>query len=102
VLPNPWDVGTARLFANLGFRGLATTSAGLAFSLGRRDGNAAVRRDEDVPIVTLVTPMSLSSPSVQRVGPTAFSALVAISRCSNPATAYLSAHRPHEQDQHTN
>jgi len=36
VLPNPWDVGTARLFANVGFRALATTSAGLEFSLGRR------------------------------------------------------------------
>jgi 2-methylisocitrate lyase-like PEP mutase family enzyme len=46
VLPNPWDMGTARIFANLGFQGLATTSAGLAFSLGRRDGDAAVSRDE--------------------------------------------------------
>src|SRR5271167_5267261 len=46
VLPNPWDIGTARLFANLGFQGLATTTAGLAFSLGRRDGDAAVSRDE--------------------------------------------------------
>src|SRR5687767_2718449 len=33
VLPNPWDAGSARLFENLGFRALATTSAGLAFSL---------------------------------------------------------------------
>lgn len=46
VLPNPWDIGTARLFANLGFHALATTSAGLAFSLGRRDGAGAVSRDE--------------------------------------------------------
>ncbi|OBC02278.1 oxaloacetate decarboxylase [Mycobacterium sp. 852002-40037_SCH5390672] len=46
VLPNPWDIGTARLFANLGFQALATTSAGLAFSLGRRDGDGAVSRDE--------------------------------------------------------
>lgn len=46
VLPNPWDIGTARMFANLGFQGLATTSAGLAFSLGRRDGDGAVSRDE--------------------------------------------------------
>lgn len=46
VLPNPWDIGTARLFANLGFSALATTSAGLAFSLGRRDGDGAVSRDE--------------------------------------------------------
>jgi 2-methylisocitrate lyase-like PEP mutase family enzyme len=46
VLPNPWDAGTARLFERLGFAGLATTSAGLAFSLGRRDGDGAVNADE--------------------------------------------------------
>jgi 2-methylisocitrate lyase-like PEP mutase family enzyme len=46
VLPNPWDVGTARMFANAGFQALATTSAGLAFSLGRRDGDGSVTQDE--------------------------------------------------------
>lgn len=39
VLPNPWDVGSARLLVQLGFKALATTSAGLAWSLGRRDGH---------------------------------------------------------------
>jgi 2-methylisocitrate lyase-like PEP mutase family enzyme len=38
VIPNPWDVGTARLLAHLGFEALATTSAGYAFSEGRADG----------------------------------------------------------------
>jgi 2-methylisocitrate lyase-like PEP mutase family enzyme len=37
VLPNPWDVGSARLLAQLGFKALATTSSGLAWSLGRAD-----------------------------------------------------------------
>ena len=37
ILPNPWDVGTARMLAHLGFKALATTSAGHAFSLGRAD-----------------------------------------------------------------
>jgi 2-methylisocitrate lyase-like PEP mutase family enzyme len=37
IIPNPWDVGTARLLARLGFEALATTSAGYAFSVGRRD-----------------------------------------------------------------
>jgi 2-methylisocitrate lyase-like PEP mutase family enzyme len=37
IIPNPWDVGTARLLARLGFEALATTSAGCAFSLGQRD-----------------------------------------------------------------
>src|SRR5918992_602319 len=46
LIPNPWDAGSARLLAALGFEALATTSAGLAFSLGRRDGAGLVSRDE--------------------------------------------------------
>jgi len=46
VIPNPWDAGTAKMLATLGFEALATTSAGLAFSLGRADGIAAVTREE--------------------------------------------------------
>lgn len=37
IIPNPWDAGTARILAGLGFEALATTSAGYAFSLGQRD-----------------------------------------------------------------
>ncbi len=43
IIPNPWDAGTARLLAGLGFEALATTSAGYAFSLGMKDN--AVGRD---------------------------------------------------------
>ncbi len=46
VIPNPWDAGTAKILASLGFEALTTTSAGLAFSLGRRDGEGIVTRDE--------------------------------------------------------
>src|ERR1700748_2901227 len=46
VIPNPWDAGTARILAALGFAALATSSAGLAFSLGRRDTERAITRDE--------------------------------------------------------
>lgn len=46
VIPNPWDVGSARLLAGLGFEALATTSAGFAHSLGRLDGQ--VTRDEAI------------------------------------------------------
>jgi 2-methylisocitrate lyase-like PEP mutase family enzyme len=46
VMPNPWDAGTARILANMGFEALATTSAGLAFSLGKRDSFAGLSRDE--------------------------------------------------------
>jgi 2-methylisocitrate lyase-like PEP mutase family enzyme len=38
IIPNPWDVGSARLLQALGFDALATTSAGFAFSIGRSDG----------------------------------------------------------------
>src|ERR1700733_14310447 len=37
IIPNPWDIGTARMLAHLGFEALATTSAGAAFSIGRAD-----------------------------------------------------------------
>ena len=46
IIPNPWDAGTARLLAALGFEALATTSLGLANSLGRPDGAGAVSRGE--------------------------------------------------------
>lgn len=46
VMPNPWDAGTAKLFASLGFEALATTSFGLANALGRVDGTLAVSREE--------------------------------------------------------
>lgn len=46
VLPNPWDAGSAKMLASLGYHALATTSAGLAFSLGRRDAEGAVSREE--------------------------------------------------------
>jgi len=46
VIPNPWDAGTARILEKLGFEALTTTSAGLAFVLGRRDGAGEVTRDE--------------------------------------------------------
>ena len=46
VMPNPWDAGSARVLASLGFHALATTSAGLAFALGRRDAEGLLSRDE--------------------------------------------------------
>jgi len=41
IMPNPWDIGSARIFSALGFRALATTSAGMAFSLGVADGHVS-------------------------------------------------------------
>jgi 2-methylisocitrate lyase-like PEP mutase family enzyme len=45
VIPNPWDAGSARILTALGFEALATTSAGLAFSLGRKDTGGGVTRE---------------------------------------------------------
>src|ERR1700686_4710106 len=46
VIPNPWDAGSARVLASLGFQALATTSSGYAATLGRLDGS--VTRDEAI------------------------------------------------------
>ena len=60
VIPNPWDVGSAKVLAGLGFEALATTSSGFAFTLGRLDGAAslddvcahvaALSADVDLPV----------------------------------------------------
>ena len=42
VIPNPWDAGSAKVLEGLGFKALATTSSGFAFTLGRRDGGATL------------------------------------------------------------
>jgi 2-methylisocitrate lyase-like PEP mutase family enzyme len=52
IIPNPWDVGTARLLAHLGFVALATTSAGYAFSVGRRDNT--IGREEMMAHVSAI------------------------------------------------
>ena len=46
VMPNPWDAGSARILTALGFKALATTSAGYAFSAGKRDSFSSLSRDE--------------------------------------------------------
>src|SRR5262249_25938285 len=57
VIPNPWDAGTAVLLEGMGFEALATTSAGLAFSLGRRDAGG-VSRDEALANVRAIAAAS--------------------------------------------
>src|SRR3984957_16357889 len=46
ILPNPWDAGTAKLLASLGFEALATTRLGMSNALGRVDGEGSVSREE--------------------------------------------------------
>ena len=55
IIPNPWDAGTARLLASLGFEALATTSLGLANTLGRPDGADAVSVDEVIQNVRAIS-----------------------------------------------
>jgi 2-methylisocitrate lyase-like PEP mutase family enzyme len=52
LLPNPWDVGSAKLLASIGFSALATTSSGFAATLGRLDGS--VTRDEALAHSSLI------------------------------------------------
>ena len=64
VIPNPWDAGSAKMLAALGFPALATTSAGFAFSIGRPDGANAISRDEtlqNVRTIVEATPLPVSA-----------------------------------------
>jgi 2-methylisocitrate lyase-like PEP mutase family enzyme len=68
VIPNPWDVGSARLLAGLGLRALATTSSGFAWSLGRPDSH--VSREEALAHMGAVVravdvPVSADSPGIR-------------------------------------
>src|ERR1700731_3048337 len=58
IIPNPWDAGTARLLAHLGFEALATTSAGFAFSIGKQD-NTVDRREMLAHISAIVSATDL-------------------------------------------
>jgi 2-methylisocitrate lyase-like PEP mutase family enzyme len=62
LIPNPWDIGTARLLERLGFEALATTSAGYAFSVGQQD-NTVERRQmmEHVAAIASVSDLPVSA-----------------------------------------
>jgi 2-methylisocitrate lyase-like PEP mutase family enzyme len=61
VIPNPWDAGSARVLEALGFEALATTSSGLAFTLGRLDGTVRLPEIvEHVKLLVGVTDLPLS------------------------------------------
>lgn len=53
IIPNPWDIGSARLLASSGFEALATTSVGYAFSVGRQDHE--IERDEMIAHATAMS-----------------------------------------------
>jgi 2-methylisocitrate lyase-like PEP mutase family enzyme len=71
IIPNPWDIGTARIFATMGFEALATTSAGFCFSAGVGDG--AVQRDAMLAhcrMIVEATPLPVSADLEDGYGPT--------------------------------
>ena len=81
VLPNPWDAGSARVLEALGFKALATTSSGFAFTLGRLDGRVTL--DEVVAhtaAVDLATGLPLSVDLENGYGRDPESAALAITR----------------------
>ncbi|MEE4573347.1 isocitrate lyase/phosphoenolpyruvate mutase family protein [Pseudomonas alliivorans] len=64
VMPNPWDAGSAKLLASMGFEALATTSAGLAFTLGRPDAEGAISRNgtlANVADIVAATPLPVAA-----------------------------------------
>src|SRR5579859_4089828 len=61
LIPNPWDAGSARVLEALGFRALATTSSGFAFTLGRLDGHVTLAEVlEHVRVVSAATIIPVS------------------------------------------
>ena len=54
VVPNCWDAGSAKVLASLGFKALATTSAGLAFALGKPDGHRSITRGQTLDNASVI------------------------------------------------
>jgi 2-methylisocitrate lyase-like PEP mutase family enzyme len=64
VIPNPWDIGSARMLQAWGYKALATTSAGFAFSRGRPDGDGVMSREEtlaDFAAIAAATDLPVSA-----------------------------------------
>jgi 2-methylisocitrate lyase-like PEP mutase family enzyme len=81
VIPNPWDAGSARVLAALGFKALATTSSGFAFTLGRRDGRVSLDEViEHTATLDRAVDIPVSVDLENGYGPDPESAALAISR----------------------
>ena len=83
VLPNPWDAGSARVLEALGFKALATTSSGFAFTLGRLDGSVTLDEViEHVATLDQATDLPLSVDLENGYGPDPESAALAVTRAA--------------------
>ena len=83
LIPNPWDAGSAKVLAGLGFKALATTSSGFAFTLGRLDGNVTL--DEvtaHVGALDRATELPVSADLENGYGPAPEDAALAIRRAA--------------------
>jgi 2-methylisocitrate lyase-like PEP mutase family enzyme len=83
VIPNPWDAGSAKVLAGLGFEALATTSSGFALTLGRLDGNVTLDElAEHVGVVDRATELPVSVDLENGFGATPEDASSAIARAA--------------------
>jgi 2-methylisocitrate lyase-like PEP mutase family enzyme len=83
VIPNPWDAGSATVLAALGFKALASTSSGFAFTLGRPDGAATLDEVIDhARVVDRATPLPVSMDLENGYGPDPADAARAITRAA--------------------
>jgi 2-methylisocitrate lyase-like PEP mutase family enzyme len=88
LIPNPWDAGSARMLAALGFPALATTSSGFAFTLGRHDGAATLDEVvEHVRAVDRATELPVSVDLENGYGPAPMDAAAAIRRVAAAGAA---------------
>ena len=88
VIPNPWDAGSAKVLAKLGFKALATTSSGFAFTLGRHDGGVTL--DEVIVHTALVdraTELPVSVDLENGYGPEPEDAALAVARAADAGAA---------------
>ena len=83
VIPNPWDAGSAKVLAGLGFKALASTSSGFAFTLGRADGSVSLAEIvAHVRALDEATALPLSVDLENGYGPAPEDAALAITRAA--------------------
>jgi 2-methylisocitrate lyase-like PEP mutase family enzyme len=83
VIPNPWDAGSARVLQALGFKALATTSSGFAFTLGRPDGNVTLEEvTEHVERLAAASELPISVDLENGYGAEPWQAAVAVTKAA--------------------
>jgi 2-methylisocitrate lyase-like PEP mutase family enzyme len=83
VIPNPWDAGSAKVLAGLGFQALATTSSGFAYSRGHVDGEVTLDDViEHIAEIDAATPLPVSADLENGYGPSPDDAAIAIARAA--------------------